>query len=221
VKDGCAGHANYFVTLTFREYPNQMEADRYDFAQKRWHSLLRLCAKEGVRFAYIRVVELQKRGTPHFHLVVNRITVGGQKLVNTAQIEMVFRRLALRSGFGPQLKVEKARHGGAGAASYLSKYLSKSEVWEMVRPDGRAIRRYSQSQGWCLNERRKVWRFRAVGEISDTELYRPELTCGCGDGFVLRASQQAAKWVANCISADTWCAPMGLFDSLLSQYEQN
>lgn len=214
VRDGCRGHVTWFVTLTFREYPHEIEGDIYDFAQTRWHAFLKLCDKHGFTFQYLRVVELQKRGTPHFHLVINRVQSHNQTVVATGTIKAIVGRLARKAGFGPQFDVERARLGGKGAASYMSKYLSKSDLFEMVRQDGRAIRRYSRSKDWCYYERRQIWRFRRVGPIYREELYRRRPPCGCGDGQMLLPNVQAYKWVARCLREDIWCAPLGLFDML-------
>ena len=218
IGDGCRGRTTWFVTLTFREYPSEIEGEIYDWAQERWHAFLRLAAKEGLDFQYLRVVELQKRGTPHFHLAVNRVRVHSIPVHNTAEIELIVRSLAMRSGFGDQLWVEKARLGGKGVASYLSKYLSKSEVWEMARSDGRAIRRYSRSQTWCLSDRKeRVWRFRRVGRVQREAITEADLPCVCGEGFVLNQMVQASRWLGLIRDRNTWCAPLDVFDFIHAQ----
>lgn len=214
---GCEGHASYFVTLTFREYPSQMDCNRYDFAQEAWHALLRLAAKRGITFQYIRVVELQERGTPHFHLVVNRIARYGAPIRTTAQVQWLFRQLAKKTGFGPQMMVERARLGGKGAASYLSKYLSKSEVFAMKRDDGRAIRRYCRSRKWCHRENKSRFRFSAVGAVLDNPLHYPEPTCECYSRQRVRENYLAARWFEACLREGYWCAPMALYDHLLNE----
>lgn len=214
VRDGCKGHVTWFVTLTFREYPSEIEGCVYDFTQRVWHDFLKRCDKAGFTFQYLRVVELQKRGTPHLHLVINRVKRYNQAVGETGTVKAIVGALAQKAGFGPIFHVERARLGGKGAASYMSKYLSKSDLFEMIRQDGRAIRRYSRSRGWCYFERRSVWRFRRVGHISREELYRPHPPCGCGDGQMLLPNVQAYKWVTRCIREDVWSAPVGLFDML-------
>lgn len=219
VGEGCRGHVSYFVTLTFREYPYQMDGNRYDFAQGAWHGLLRLANKQGITFQYIRVVELQERGTPHFHLVVNRVARHGHRVSTTAQVRWLFGQLGKATGFGPQMKVEQVRLGGKGAAAYLAKYLSKSEVWQMKRDDGRAIRRYCRSRKWVHDEKKAQFRFRAVGGVRDEPLYYPEPTCECYRRQRLRTNLQAARWLERAIREDTWCAPMALFDYILIETE--
>lgn len=215
VGEGCQGHVSHFVTLTFKEYPHQIEGDRYDFAQQAWHRLLKLAHKQGITFQYLRVVELQKRGTPHFHLVVNRIARHGHRISATTQVSWLFRELAKHTGFGHIMDCQQVKYGGAGAASYLSKYLSKTEVWSMKRADGRSIRRYCRSEGWCNSDQKARFRFRAVGGVRDTALYYPEPTCECYRRQRIRENLQAARWLDRAIREDTWCAPMALFDWIL------
>lgn len=218
IGDGCKGHGAWFLTLTLREYPEEMDMDRFDFAQVRWHQLLRLADKEGLSFQFIRVVELQKRGTPHFHLAVNRIKIGGKSIVSTQDVVVLFTRLALAAGFGEQLRVERARLGAKGVASYLSKYLTKSEVFEMARPDGRAIRRYSRSQSWCFMDKKdRVWRYRKVGDIYHDEVLESTLPCVCGRGLILLQLQQARRWLERCKGFNAWVAPLDVFDWVHSE----
>lgn len=72
------------------------------------------CRKSNKRFVYCAFVELHKTEIPHFH-VITTLTYS----------EREARKLATASGFGHQLKVEKARSAG-GLAWYISKYTSKS-----------------------------------------------------------------------------------------------
>jgi len=217
VFDGSHGQETWFVTLTLPEYPSQMEENRYDLAQKRWHSFLRLAHKLNVAFEFFRVVELQRRGTPHFHLAINRVKVNARLITNTKHVQLVFRNLARKTGFGwlldKTLYVERTRLGGKGAASYMGKYLAK-QTQNLARPDGRLIRRYCRSKNWCQRPKTNVFRFRRIGEILDKEPYVAPMPCSCGDGHILLPNQQAVKWLAKCVNSDTWVAPMALFDYL-------
>lgn len=218
IGSGCRGHATWFVTLTFAEYPADMDEDVFDWAQDRWHAFLKLAAKEGLDFQYIRVVELQKRGTPHFHLAVNRVRVHSKLVMLTEDVRLIMQSLAARCGFGDQLWVEMARLGGKGVASYLSKYLSKSETWDLARDDGRSIRRYSRSQCWCFMDKRgRVWRWRRVGELSDAEVLEVSVRCVCGLGQVLNQMDQARRWLDRVRAANTWVAPLDVFDWIHSE----
>ncbi len=180
--------------------------------------MLKVAAKEGLSFQFIRVVELQERGTPHLHLAVNRVIVRGHKVNNTAEVELIFRSLASRTGFGDMLWVERARLGAKGVAAYLSKYLSKSEVWDMARADGRAIRRYSRSQHWCYQDvKARVWRYRKVGDIHHVEVMDEALPCVCGSGQILLQLPQATRWLSKCKALGAWVAPLDIFDWIHSE----
>lgn len=167
ILDGCAGAKVWFWTLTIPEYPRQMVGNRFDVAQDRWHALLRLAGKRKIMFEYFRVVELQKRGTPHFHCAVKGFKLNGLWATETPLIAVELRKLCKVSGFGYRqgktTDFVAARLGGAGVASYMSKYLSKSEDYNMMRrDDGRAIRRYGRSRGWSRPGALPVWRYAAL-----------------------------------------------------------
>lgn len=223
---GCAGARVWMWTLTLPEYPGDMEEGRFDVAQDRWHALLRLAAKRGVRFEYLRVVELQKRGTPHFHLAIKGVEVGGEAVSATSVVRTVLVGLARASGFGYRpgktFDLQAARLGGVGVASYMSKYLSKSAGFnELRRDDGRAIRRYCRSRGWSPVRALPVWRYaRVVTGISRVAQSTEDVRCACGEALLLRRDVQAKRWVAANRLAKRWIAPLGVADYILAEEEQ-
>ncbi len=205
-------------TLTIAQYPVDIKGDRFDFAQDRWHDLLRLAGKAGLSFEYLRVVELQKRGTPHFHLAIKQPVKNGRGITSTAQLTTEFRRLSRKAGFGYIMDLQAARLGGAGVASYMSKYLNKAtDFYELRRKDGRAIRRYARSRGWIPNQPGPTWRYaRDGGRFSHREQTTRDVPCDCAEGLLLRKGLQARRWVATNQREGLWVAPTGVGDYLLA-----
>jgi len=205
-----------FWTLTIREYPYQMDEERFDYAQRIWHTMLRNLGKAGVRFSYIRVVELQERGTPHFHLAVNSLEVRGIRILETAMAHQILRRAALKAGFGPARLVPSGKVRTRGVASYLGKYLSKGSEY-LSRTDGRFIRKYNRSRNWVVGlPKPRVWRVRKVGGIERRGIVS-ELMCRCGLGQHLNQGEQLMKWMARCIEDDWWTAPLDMYDYLMEK----
>lgn len=222
---GCEAQKSYMLTLTIPEFPAKLDqiGGVYDVAQNRWHNLLRIASKDKLLFQYLRVVELQKRGTPHFHCALNRVTLNGEPVSSTAQIYEYFVRLAKMVGFGHRpgktISLEAARLDGAGVASYMSKYLEKSEGYnDLRRPNGRAIRRYCRSRGWVPPKEPTAWKFAKTPDPF-TRTYKAEgvLPCSCGDGFILRRDHQAEKWLRACRAEDAWVAPLGVADYFIQK----
>lgn len=223
ILEGCKNSRVWMWTLTIPEYPAEMEGERFDVAQERWHELLRDAGKRGIRFDYLRVVELQKRGTPHFHLAVKNVKRGQERLSDTKVVARMLRRLARRHGFGYKegktTDLQAARLGGAGVASYLSKYLGKADSFnELRREDGRAIRRYARSRGWCRSQPRPTWRYaRCPGGLTRKAQSDAAVPCVCGEGLLLGRELQAARWVAANRREGRWVAPLGVADYLLER----
>ena len=226
ILDGCSGSVSYMWTLTVREYPRQMKGDKFDVTQKRYHDLLRSAGKLGVSFEYLRVVEMQKRGTPHFHIALKDVRRNGRFVSTTEQIRSILRNLAKKSGFGyvqgKTFDLQAARLGGAGVASYMSKYLEKSEDYNALRrEDGRAIRRYCRSRGWCAQRPLPDWRYARDGNLERKAQVTQDVSCDCGDHMLLNRDHQVTKWIAANRRAGRWVAPLGVADYLLSKGKEN
>lgn len=197
--------------------------DKFDVIQGRWHALLRESGKDRVTFDYLRVVELQKRGTPHLYLAVKDIRVLQERVSDTEVAGRVLRGLGRRAGFGYEegktTDFQAARLGGAGVASYLSKYLEKSEDYNLLRrADGRAIRRYSRSRGWSGPRADSVWRYARVGNgFTREEQSTAPVTCECGQGELLSRDDQASKWLVANRREGKWVAPLGVGDFVLGK----
>jgi len=222
---GCEGHRVWMWTLTIPEYPEQMEEDRYDVAQTRWHDLLRSFKKHGISFQYLRVVELQKRGTPHFHIALKAFMVRGHQLSNTREIATVIRGFAQKARFGhvvgKTMDIQAARLGGAGVASYMSKYMNKAEnFYDMRRQDGRAIRRYARSRNWIPPQPGPTWRYaRDGGRFSHTQQTTQDVPCDCSEGKLLHRHIQTRRWLYANQREGRWVAPTSIGDYLLQQEE--
>ncbi len=224
--EGCGASKVFMWTLTIPEYPSKMKGDRFDVAQERWHDLLRDASKRGVRFEYLRVVELQKRGTPHFHVAVRDFREGVRRLSDTKEIAGMLRGFGRRSGFGYRegktTDFQAARLGAAGVASYMSKYLTKSEGYNALRrEDGRAIRRYARSRGWSNLRDKPVFRYaRVPSGISHDWKSEEPLPCVCGEGLTIKRERQVQRWVDACRREGRWIAPLGVADYILQKEKE-
>ena len=214
ILDGCEGHTSYMWTLTIHEYPHQMKGDRYDFAQACWAKLRRKAQRAHITFRFLRVVELQRRGTPHFHIAITDLRRHGRLLTKTQESAKLLLSLGLRAGFGPQATYKRARLGGAGVASYMSKYLEKGDDYNaMVRPDGRAIRRYNRGHDWGAPLTPPTWRYMAVpNSFSHTPLDDTPVHCQCGKGELLTPRHHASKWIRRSYTHGVWRAPLSIMD---------
>ncbi len=218
ILDGSEGWPTWMWTLTFKEYPTDMKGEnRFDFAQAAWNKLRRKAARRHITMRYLRVVELQERGTPHFHLATNRWTHRGRYLNHTHDIDHLARGLAQSAGFGTQMDVQKARLGAAGVASYLADYLKKSEDYFLMRrDDGRAIRRYNRSHGWGRPLDLPSWRFTALPRTFSYQTQpTPAIPCTCGQGLTLPRRLQAHRWLERSRSTGSWMAPLSVADYFL------
>lgn len=222
ILSGALGATVYMWTLTMKEYPSQINGDIYDEAQNRWHDLLRSASNSSLSFEYLRVTELQKRKTPHFHSVVKEFRQGAELLQSTEGIYRRLRKLSKMAGFGSTkgktIDFQRARYGGAGAASYLSKYLSKSEDYnKMRRDDGRAIRRYNASRGWTTPRPSPVWRYTRTGAFSPETQNESDVLCSCGKGQLINKDIQAQAWINKSRREGRWVGPLGVVDYILEK----
>jgi len=94
-----------FVTLTFAENITNVDVANYEFKK----FIERLKYKYG-EIKYISVVEFQRRGAVHYHLIINL------PYVKASQLESIW-----NNGF---IKVNRIRHCD-NVGAYVSKYLTK------------------------------------------------------------------------------------------------
>lgn len=134
--EGQTTHRSVFLTLTYRETA--------DWQPGQIRSLVNLlrewCRRRGVKLRGVWVMELQKRGTPHYHIII-----------------MLPKALSLpkpdKQGWWPHgsTKIETARN----AVGYLAKYASKGINTAHQAPKGARI---CGAQGLTTDERdEKSW----------------------------------------------------------------
>ena len=212
---GSALRETFFWTITVKEYPNQMGGCRFDFIESKWRRLRALAAKGQQHFEYLRVTELQRRGSPHYHLAVNRWVYMGEPVGGLRAVKLLARRLTLGAGFGVQWDFQKARLGARGVAAYMAKYLGKGDEFnELVRADGRAVRRYVRSRHWVGPADLRTFRYAA---IPHSFTYQPkgsttEVPCVCGSHESLLAERQVQHWLKLNRSVGRWVAPLAVAD---------
>lgn len=113
-------------------------------AAERWNHLLQDLRRLYGDLEYFRAVEVQTRGVLHFHIPIRAAST-------SVWHESEVRRLALKHGFGSQVKLDVRPHldklGG-----YVAKYVSKSvsERQRAPMPEGRTWRVYSASRNWGM-----------------------------------------------------------------------
>ena len=105
----------YFATLTVD--PKRVDNDRqaYDYLLNSWRKIYHRLKRKFPRLQVLRCVEPQKNGNPHMHLLLFGCRI--PKLRSWAS-----QMYKISSGY---IKIEPARAGNKGAASYLGKYLTK------------------------------------------------------------------------------------------------
>ncbi len=217
VSQGSTYAETFFWTLTLKEYPYEMDEERFDFIQTRWRRLLRVLYKQKFGMAYLRVIELQKRGTPHYHLAVNRLTQLEELGVD--KLKRVLYDASVEAGFGREWDFERARYGAAGVASYMAKYLQKGNDYrELRREDGRAVRRFSRSVGWVDPAPENTWRYAAVpGSFTAASLSEAEVDCECGLHETQTREEQTEAWLATNRRVGRWVAPLGVLDHIMEE----
>lgn len=180
---GCEGAVNlWFFTATFSEDIS------LDEGMRRWKVLWKEMARRMPGARMFRVVELTKRGRPHFHAVVDgpmpvllKPNKGGEYAAEYLARQSVagrefIQRVLVPSGFGYIAHCERVRLGGKGAASYLSKYLTKAQAKSLVREDGRRVRVAEGSRDWLVNPPVPTYRY---GTVVVTSAKESEPDCRC------------------------------------------
>ena len=139
----------YFTTLTFRKERGSVRDA--DFVQKVWRRFL----KENILSEWFKVIELTKKGQPHLHLVWGP----GPAMAGTRDLKGYLARgnplhekieAAWKKVTGGDSYITKTApvRGGANAARYVTKYLTKWGYWEGLEALGFG-RRWSKSNGWA------------------------------------------------------------------------
>ncbi len=159
-----ASKKSAFITITYREGSERLAVAgcvRRDWAA--FWRIVRRDAKDLSGLPWLRVMELTKKGVPHFHLVVTRIPEGRRircygvrfdvrrfvkRMDECGCVSHVYARAWWAVTHGESYIVHAVPVGGAsGAASYLAKYMAKVFEVEEASPLG-MVRRWSTSRNW-------------------------------------------------------------------------
>lgn len=98
-----------FLTLTYAE--NVQDVDRF---RKDWHNFVQSLSRKGIRLQYLYVLEYQKRGAIHAHVVI----------FNNEKIPLAAVENAWGHGFVKLNRIRDVRNLGA----YVCKYLTKETM---------------------------------------------------------------------------------------------
>jgi hypothetical protein len=121
-----------FLTLTS---PGQESVvDSLELLARRWKAFHRRLTRRVGHIEYLAVVELQKRGSPHLHVLVRGPLVSG----------VWVRQAAVAVGFGKQSDIRPAPPGIAG---YLTKAIGPNTSGDLLPAHFRRVR---WSAGWSL-----------------------------------------------------------------------
>ena len=176
-----------FVTLTFGSKEVNGMVDLISEAMERWTKFRKWLQRSDKNVSYYRIVEMTKRGWPHFHILTDAnlppVEIRGDNERKSSYLgKQTPEGLALITmiesmGFGYTVSVQKVKGGSLGCAKYMSKYMSKD--WKAItRPDGRSIRLCEGSRNWAKDGKVNDFFF----ERSELSSGKPEsgLSCICG-----------------------------------------
>ena len=133
---------NKFLTLTYAE--NMTDIDR---ARKELDNFFKRLKRQFPRFAYVCVIEFQKRGAVHFHLLCNLPFVDVKALAEV-----------WGHGFIKLNRIDNVDNVGA----YVTKYMTKENMDERLI----GYRSYSMSRG--LNQPQEVTNEEQINEALET-----------------------------------------------------
>lgn len=128
-----------FFTLT--SPGDEDAATSYAEFPARWKRFRMRLERRFGRIEYLGVVEAQKRGAAHIHVVYRGPFISQRWLS----------RIAAECGFG---KIADIRRSNPGLLRYLGKYLTK-ELSDPAAAPPRYFRRVRWSRGWCVWEKRR------------------------------------------------------------------
>lgn len=139
----CAARKLLFYRRRLKKLPWQMmitltvkDAESPKRTQKRWASFRTLLARRIGRFNYARILEFQKRGAPHYHVLIDR-------WVSTQAIRDCWE--ATGGGFSHATRIKSS------AVAYATKYASKSAF---NKTPGTRVYTFSQYVSEQVNKRK-------------------------------------------------------------------
>lgn len=194
-----------FITITYRAGSGRLQDA--ECVSKDWKALWRRLHKTESwtrNLQWVRVMELTKKGVPHFHLIAGPIEEG--RAINcwgsSLEIRRYRERLAscecvahtfARSWSGVQHNESYIVHAigvreGRSVGSYMAKYMSKAFEWPGQTG---MLRKYSKSRGWPSEPRARLqgsleehgWRRRLwqQGPVRDWKELEPTLSENAGE----------------------------------------
>jgi len=112
---------NKFMTLTFADNVVDIDVANYEF--KKFIERLKY-AYPHIELKYLSVIEFQKRGAVHYHILLNVPTPDLKSKELREKFEVFFAKEYWRNGFVDVKDIDKVDNLGA----YVSKYLSKEST---------------------------------------------------------------------------------------------
>jgi hypothetical protein len=183
-----------FMTLTLDH--KKIQGNRFDYIHRVWHRMLTRL-RRGFHlnhassyvtvfgsFPYIKVLELQRSGVPHFHILLPRWVMDHQHW-----FVLEVRKAWVACGGGAQTDVEvvEIRDIGGYVTKAMASYLTKESFLEGIR-DG--ARRVTTSVGLRISERSGVGTWVRY-TTSITELYVQRMAAGSVACF---GSERSDTW---------------------------
>ncbi len=171
VRIGCSSmERSSFITLTYKAGSERLE--RAGCVARDWKAFWRLLVKENrdlKGIPVLRVMELTKRGTPHFHMIVGGTSLKARCWGNSLYepvfvarlpacecLAHVFARAWVRVQDGESYIVHATPVRSArGAGSYLAKYMRKDFDGERGEALG-MVRRWSTNHSWPREPRGRL-----------------------------------------------------------------
>ncbi|GAH92905.1 unnamed protein product, partial [marine sediment metagenome] len=151
---GLRSDRGVFLTLTLDPKRFLSLDDAYNNLRAGWNRLLTMLQKRyGRRLKFVKVVEFQRNGSPHLHVLFFGIT----RLLDAGELREFW---DARYGAGTFVYLKKLQgyNNGSGVISYLVKYLKKyldAPMVEFQGPDGLtdAVAFEQLALSWALNLR--------------------------------------------------------------------
>ena len=138
VADGLAVGPVWFVTITCAGGEDPVRS--FELLTRRWKALHQRLNRATGRCEYWMVIETQKRGSPHLHILVRGRRPSARWLAAAA----------VAVGFGSEAKIKRA---GRGLAGYLTKAIGPGTSAAMLP---RHFRRLRWSAGWTPPVKRRM-----------------------------------------------------------------
>lgn len=151
-------YAQKFLTLTFpgqarrdaliAEFGDDAPKAAYEEMSIAFHKLIRALKKRFGEFHYLRVVEPQRDGFPHFHVLLVGASVIPKKILGASRA-LWWKKYALGS---VHIRAKKPFESLRHAVNYILKYITKK-----IRPVGKHKRVFTAAQGALEKMKKQKW----------------------------------------------------------------